>query len=195
MLNKMFDDYSQAAFDEIKALDDAVQDELTTVYKANESALSAVEDYKNLYQISDEIATSHAQALTNQEAHKFREAIIKKLESLSALEESAASAIRNRMVNKVHDDVVNAFKTDKKVQDSALEHAIAVLAGGQKAKLGNDVVASVFLSSLNNYKKDYEKLPEGSDEILVQLQKDMEAIASAPVVDTKGGNVFDLYRK
>jgi hypothetical protein len=71
-----------------------------------------------------------------------------------------------------------------------LNQAIAVLSAGAGAKLGKDVVGEAFAASLSNYKNNYAKQPAGSDEILVQLEKDIATVAQAPVVEGKGGNVY-----
>jgi hypothetical protein len=51
-------------------------------------------------------------------------------------------------------------------------------------------VGEVFAQSLASYRDAYSKQPQGSDPILKQLEKDMASVAEAPVVDSKGGNVF-----
>lgn len=190
MLSKTLDDYSKDVQNELKNLDKAFQSQITTAIDANEQALSLGEDFKQLYSLTDSLATTQAEVLNRQEEHKYREAIVKKLDSLYALEEAAGSAIRARTINAVKADVVETFKSDKKAKETALEQAIAVLSGGANAKLGKDVVGEVFASSLNKYKTEYAKKPAGSDEILANLEKEIAAIATAPVVEAKGGNVF-----
>lgn len=106
------------------------------------------------------------------------------------MEEAASSAIRARMVNSVKSDVISAFTNDKKVKDDAMAAALGVLAGGKNAKMGKDVVGGVFASALKNYKDSYAKSDPSKDEILVQLEKDVAAIAVAPVADSKGGNMW-----
>lgn len=190
MLSKTLDDYSKDVQNELKNLDKAFQSQITTAINANEQALSLGEDFKQLYALTDSLATTQAEVLNRQEEHKYREAIVKKLDSLYALEEAASSAIRARTINAVKADVVETFKADKKAKETALEQAIAVLSAGANAKLGKDVVGEVFASSLNKYKTEYAKKPAGSDEILANLEKEIAAIATAPVVEAKGGNVF-----
>jgi len=126
------------------------------------------------------------------EAYKFREAIVTKLDSLSALEEAAVREIRGKMVSKVQKDVLETFKTDKKVKENALNQAIAVLAGGVNAKMGKDVVGEVFTQSLVSFRENYAKQPEGSDPVLVKLQSELSVVAKAPVIDAVGGNVYTL---
>jgi hypothetical protein len=70
---------------------------------------------------------------------------------------------------------------------------VAVLKSGSGAKLGKDIVGEVYLSSLQAYKAAYAKQPAGSDEILVQLEKDIAAASAAPVVEGKGGNVYETH--
>jgi hypothetical protein len=190
MIAKSLDSYGKEVADELKDLDKAFQSQIKTAISANEQALSLSEDFKQLYALSDSLSTTQAQVLNNQEEHKYREAIVKKLDSLYALEESASSAIRNRTLNAVKADVLDTFTNDKKIKEDALNQAIAVLSAGAGAKIGKDVVGDVFTASLQKYKSEYAKKPAGSDEILANLEKEIAAISQAPVVQGKGGNVY-----
>ena len=174
----------------MKKVDDAQFIQLKNAIKSNETALSLEEDVKQVYSLTDSLAVAQADTLNAAEEHKYREAIVKKLDSLIAIEEAAVLAMRHRMVSAVKDDVLEKFKTDSKSKEAALNQAIAVLAGGKNAKFGTDVVGKAFSQSLVSYKTNYAKQPEGSDEILNQLVKDMKAAAEAPLVETKGSNVF-----
>jgi F0F1-type ATP synthase membrane subunit b/b' len=190
MISKSLDNVRDEVQSELKTLDRTVQNQIRTSMEANQMALSLGEDFKQLYSLSDNLAVAQAEVLNHTEEHKYREAIVKKLDSLYALEEAASSAIRNRMISSVKTEVVNTFTNDKKAKEDALNQAIAVLSGGVNAKLGKDIVGDAFKSSLSNYRNTYSKQPAGSDPILVQLEKDMAAVATAPVVDGKGGNVY-----
>jgi len=55
------------------------------------------------------------------------------------------------------------------------------------------VVGEAYSSSLKAYRETYAKLPAGSDEILVQLEKDIAAACVAPAIDFKGGNVYETH--
>jgi hypothetical protein len=188
--DKMLSSQRDEIVSQLVAVDDAIKDQLLAAKAADEVAITAEADIVEFYQLKDNLRIAQADALTNQEAHKYRDAVVKKLDSLYALEDAASNAIRSRMINKVQSDVVNTFKNDRKAKDNALNQAIAVLAGGANAKLGKDVVGELFASSLVNYKEAYAKLPAGSDEILKKLEEDMAAVALAPVIDAKGGNVY-----
>lgn len=190
MVGKALDDYGNEVQNELKELDSTLQGQITAAMSADETALTLKEDFQNLYTLTDQLAIAQAEVLTNIEAHKYRESIVKKLDSLYAVEESATTAIRNRVITNVQKDVVKTFKSDKKAQESALNQAIAVLAAGSGAKLGKDVVGEAFVAAIGAYKASYAKQPAGSDEILVQLQKDIAAVATAPEVTEAGGNVF-----
>lgn len=190
MMGKSLDDYSKEIYDELKAVDNTMLEQINTAIAADQSTLTLDEDYKQYCELTDQLAVAQADVLNQREVHLYREAIVKKLDSLHALEDSAVLAIRNRMMTKVKADVVNTFSTDQKAKDLALSRAIEVLAGGAKGKLGKDVVGDVFAQALSNYREAYAKQPEGSDPILKQLEKDMAAVATAPVVESKGGNVF-----
>jgi len=191
MMGRGLDDYGKEVHDDLKAVDDLMLDQINTAIAANEDVLSLEEDYKQYCELTDQLAVAQADVLNQREVHMYRDAIVKKLDSLHALEESAVMAIRTRMLTAVKSDVVKTFTTDQKAKDLALARAIEVLAGGAKGKMGKDVVGDVFSQALSAYKADYAKQPAGSDPILKQLEKDMAAVAAAPVVDTsKGGNVF-----
>lgn len=190
MLGKGLDDYGREIYDDLQAVDNTVLDQINTAIVADQQVLTIEEDFKQFNEITDSLAMAQADLLNQREAHLYREAIVKKLDSLSALEESAVFAIRTRMLNNVKAEVVNTFTNDKKVKEAALDRAIAVLAGGAKSKMGEDVVGKVFSQALANYRTAYAKQPAGSDPILVQLEKDVAAVAQAPVVEAKGGNVF-----
>eukprot|EP00598_Pedospumella_elongata_P007965 CAMPEP_0184984798 /NCGR_PEP_ID=MMETSP1098-20130426/13682_1 /TAXON_ID=89044 /ORGANISM="Spumella elongata, Strain CCAP 955/1" /LENGTH=343 /DNA_ID=CAMNT_0027508831 /DNA_START=66 /DNA_END=1097 /DNA_ORIENTATION=+ len=190
MLGKSLDDYSREIYEELQAVDNTVLEQINTAIVADQQVLTIEEDFKAFNEITDSLAMAQADLLNQREAHLYREAIVKKLDSLSALEESAVFAIRNRMLTSVKAEVVDTFVNDKKVKEAALDRAIAVLAGGAKGKLGEDVVGKVFSQALSNYRTAYAKQPAGSDPILLQLEKDVAAVAQAPVVESKGGNVF-----
>ncbi len=174
----------------LRAIDDQIKGQLESAIVANQNGLTIEEDFLAFNELKDNLKVVQAESLTNQEAHHYRDAIVKKLESLSALEESASNAIRSRMITKVQSDVLETFKNDRKAKDNALNQAIAVLAGGANAKLGKDVVGELFSASLVNYKEAYAKQPAGSDLILKKLEEDMAAIAQAPLIESKGGNVY-----
>jgi len=190
MLAKSLDDYSKEIYEDLKAVDNTMLEQINTVIAADELALSVEEDFKQYCHLTDQLAIAQAEVLNHKEVHLYNEAIVKKLESLSALEESAVQAIRHRMVAQVKRDVIDTFTSDKKVKDAALARAIEILASGAKGPLGKDVVGDVFSQSLANYKSAYAKLAPGADPILAQLEKDIAAVATAPVVESKGGNVY-----
>jgi F0F1-type ATP synthase membrane subunit b/b' len=190
MIGKSLDDYSKDIYDNLKNVDNSMLEQINTAVEADKQVLSIEEDFKQFCEITNNIAIAQADVLNHREAHAYREAVVKKLDSLHALEESAVYAIRTRMLTQVKAEVVNTFTNDKKAKEAALNRAIEVLASGAKGKLGKDIVGEAFSQALNNYKDAYAKQPAGSDPILKQLEKDMAAVAQAPVVDSKGGNVF-----
>ena len=55
------------------------------------------------------------------------------------------------------------------------------------------MVGEAFGSAIKNYREKYSKLPAGADEILVNLEKEMQAVAAAPAVEVKGGNVYEAF--
>lgn len=190
LIGKAFDDYTKETEKELESINAAVHSQIEDAQNANTQALNLEEDIKLLHALTDQVSAAHADILNQLEEQKYREAVVKKLETLSALEESASSAIRQRIVTTVKADVMKTIKTNKTVQENALNQAIAILSAGAGAKLGKDVVGEVFSGAIKTYKDNYAKLPAGQDEVLKQLEKDSAALAAAPEVASKGGNVF-----
>eukprot|EP01041_Mallomonas_annulata_P005717 gene5717-11542_t len=174
-----------------QAADEFLLRDLTEAVKANQKCLGMETAVTDIYTLTDNLSVAQADLLNSMEQHKLRDAIAKKLGSLVAIEESASAAIRARMVAKVRADVVSTFTNDKKSKENALAQAISVLTAGSSGTLGKDVVGEVFKSALVDYRTAYSKLPAGGDEILVQLEKDVAAVASLPIFDTlDAGNVY-----
>lgn len=188
LIAKTLDDYSNDILTKLKKVDENILTEVHSTIAANEKLLDLESDVKSIHAIVDDLSVAQADVLNYAEEHKYRDAIARKLDSLVAIEEAAAAAIRTRMVTSVKANVVSAFTKDSKAKDQALDQAIAVLLAGQSGKLGKDVVGDVFTSSLKSYRESYAKA--GTDEILVQLEKDVAAVATAPVVEATGGNVY-----
>jgi len=190
MVAKGLEAQKKAVDDELKGLDVMVSAETKSLIEINKAELEAVQEYNEYNELIDSMAALDAQNRNNKAEVEFREQIVKKLEALKVLEENASAAIRARTVNVVKDEVVTLFTNDKNAKEKALNAAIAVLAGGAGAKLGKDVVGEAFTASLSAYKQKYAKSDPKSDSILVKLEKDIEAIASAPVASaTAGKNV------
>lgn len=181
--------------DVMKKVDDSLLAQVKADIATNKGMLDLEEDVKSVHALTDDMAVVQADYLTSLEEHKYREAVAKKLDALAALEDTASNAIRTRMLTNVHSDVISTFKTDAKAKDAALQQAIAVLSAvtpTKSATIGKDVVGDYFNSSLKKYKDAYNKQPAGSDAILAQLEKDAAAIMHAPVVTSKGGNVYEF---
>lgn len=189
MVGQSLDDRSKEIFNELRTLDDAVRNQLTGAIASNELAMSIGQDLSDRFELVDELASTQANVLNHMEEHKYRDAIVKKLDSLHALEEATSVAIRNRTISAVKADVINTFTNDRKAKDNALNQAIAVLSAGAKGKMGKDVVGDAFADAIKNYKTSYESNKE-PDELLVKMEKEMAAIAQAPIVEGKGGNVY-----
>jgi len=190
MIGKSLDEYGQQVYNEMKSVDDAILQKITESFNANKSALSLEEDFKSLNMLRDDIAVAQADLLNHQAQHQYHDAIVKKLESLSALEDAATAAMKSRMLTSVKNEVIQTYQKDKKIQDEALAHAMDILSGGAKKKMGKDVVGNVFKTAVKNYASAYAKQPEGSDPILKQLEEDMKAVMTPPTVEGKGGNVY-----
>jgi len=192
IIDKELREQSEEEFKVFRAVDDALEKQIRAGIAADEVALTMKDEMTDLFNVKHEIKVAEAEVLTALEHHKYREAIVAKLESLSALEEAAVREIRAKMISKVQADVLNTFKNDKKAKENALNQAIAVLAGGATAKMGKDVVGEVFSQALHNYSAEYAKQPEGSDPVLKKLLQEISVVAQAPVPESKGGNVYTL---
>lgn len=187
MVAKSLEDHKKSVENDLKGLDDIFTAEAKRLIKVNEAQLDTVQEYKEYNELIDSMAALDAQNRNNKAEHEYREQILKKLDALQVLEENASSAIRARTVNAVKDEVVQLFTNDKKAKENALNAAIAVLSSGEGAKLGKDIVGEAFAQSLSSYREKYAKSDPKSDSILVKLEKDIEAIASAPAVSVASG--------
>lgn len=187
------DEYRSNVFTQLKAVDDSMLVDIHASITANEKVLGLESDITSIHELTDELSIMQAEALNNAEQHHYREAIIKKLNTLVSLEESASAAIRARMLTQVKAEVVANFTSNKASKEASLNAAIAVLAGGKNAKLGKDIVGEAFTSSLKGYRESYSKLKASDDEILVQLEKDMKATMEAPKITCQGGNVYTTH--
>jgi hypothetical protein len=138
------DEYRSNVFTQLKAADDSMLVDIHSSITANEKVLDLESDITSIHELTDELSIMQAEALNNAEQHNYREAIIKKLNSLVSLEESASAAIRTRMLTQVKAEVVANFTSNKASKEASLNAAIAVLAGGKNAKLGNFYYYSFF---------------------------------------------------
>lgn len=193
MIGQSLDDRGKEISEELRTLDDAMKSQLAGAIASNQLALSLDTDLKERMQLVDDLAATQAELLNHKEQHNYRDAIVKKLESLSALESATTSALRARTIETVKKDVLDRFNNDRAAKDAALDQAILVLSTGAKGNMGKDVVGQAFSDALKNYKTKYEANKE-PDEILVKMEKEMAAIAQAPIVDSKGGNVYVTHR-
>lgn len=178
---KQLAEYRAGVEQDLKGLDDVFSSEAKRLIKANEDQLDAVQEYKDYNDLVDSLSSVDAQTRNSKAEHHYREQIMKKLDALHVLEENVAVAVRNRTISAVKADVVELFAKDKKAKENALNAAIAVLSAGEGAKLGKDIVGEAFTSSLVAYKEKYSKADPKTDSILVQLEKDIAAIAAPPV--------------
>lgn len=182
-IGKSLDDYSQGVKDHVSQVDRETLYELTESIKSNEKLIQLESDVGSLQTLSDDLAVAQADVLNHMNQLKYREAITKKLDSLVAIEEAAVNAVRSRMLTRVKADVLKSFSTDPKTKESALTQAISVLSAGANAKFGKDIVGEQFAVAVKKYKEEYAKLPKGGDEILVQLERDLAAVALGPAVE------------
>jgi len=191
-LVKHFDGRSAEISKQIKQVDDSILEASLQDIEENKKFLTIDKDFRALYQVIDDLTVTQADVLNFTAEHKYRDAIAKKLDALVALEESTTNALRSRMVQSVTNDVIQQFTSDKKIKETALEQAISVLSAGPAAKQGKDVVGSVFGASLKAYREAYAKKPAGSDEILVNLEKELVKSSEPPAAEGGGGNVYTI---
>lgn len=194
MLSKGLDDYSKEIEDKFKAVDDNMLVSLKSAQTANKQLADLEGDVKSMFELKDSLASVKAETLNKEEQLKFREEIVRKLDALVALEDTAVNALRARMVDKVKADVVATFQKDTKAKEAALAAAVAVLQGGAKGKMGKDVVGEIFSKSIANYAAEYKKQPEGSDEIIKKLEADIAALTKPPQMASTGGNVYETHQ-
>jgi len=175
-------------------LDNVLKQKIVKDIEDTKDFVGMEKTYKEVYEVVDELSTLQAEALNVKAENEYNEAIQKKLNSLVSLENAAGYAIRQRAVKDVNAQVLNLYTTDKKVKEAALNQALAVLAaGGESLKLGKDVVGETYSSALKNYRETYAKQPAGTDPVLNQLEKDIEAVLTQPVLDATGGNVYETH--
>ena len=184
MASNFFQDYQDNVAKDLKRVDENLLVGVKASIDSTNQLLSLEEDLNNVNQLRDAITNVEADVWNHVEHQKFRDAIVKKLDSLVAVEEAAVSAIRTRMLTKVKADVVSSFNSDAKTKEKALEQAISILNAGVGAKRGKDIVGEVFAKSINAYRENYAKKPASEDPIIVQFEKDVAAIAQAPSVTT-----------
>lgn len=192
VIHKSIQDDIDAEYKALRAVDNAMYDQIKAGIDTNTEALSAKEELTALFQIQHDLKVAEAEVMTNIEAHKYREAVVAKLDALQALEEAAVREIRAKMISKVNADVLDTFKNDKKAKENALNQAINVLAGGASAKMGKDVVGEAYAQSLASFRENYAKQPEGSDPVLKKLAAELAVVGQAPTIEAKGGNVYTL---
>jgi len=194
MLSKSLSDYSKEIEDKFKAVDESMMVSLKGAQSANKQLLDLEGDVKSVFELKDSLAKVKAETLNKEEQFKFREEVVRKLDSLAALEDSAVHALKTRMLTKVKADVVETFKKDQKAKDAALAAAMAVLQGGANAKMGKDVVGEEFSKAIAKYTAEYKKQPEGSDEIIKKLESDIAALVKPPNMTNSGGNVYETHQ-
>jgi len=172
------------------AVDDSILSGTKVNLEASKSLHGLDTTVKGMFQLVDDLHVVEAESLNSAAQQQYREAITKKLDSLVSLEEKINAQVKSRMIAQVKADVQKQFQ-DKKTKEQALEQALAVLSGGKGAKIGSDVVGSVFKTSIANYRSNYQKNVGDKDEILVNLEKEMQAIIQASHIAATGGNVYE----
>ena len=190
LLAKALDDYADNIHTELKKVDEIIAKETKTAIEQNKQLLTIQDDYKHIESLVDELSVAQADILNYSAEHKYRDAIVKKLDALVAMEESVTTTIRQKMVKSVTADVIKKFTTDTKIQEAALDQAIAVLAAGSTGKLGKDIVGSVFQNSIKVHKEEFAKKSPELEEIISNLNKDVASVTTPPVVESTGGNVY-----
>ena len=186
-------------------LDDGISDLLATVQlhdtkllngmnagiTENENLITWEHDVNNVLAIADELTIAQVAVFNSMEGHSFRNNVASKLDALVSLEMAASQNIRNRMVTAVKSEVKTLFATNKTAKENAMNQAIAILTAGPSAKMGKDVVGEAFGVAVKNYQESYSKLPAGTDDIILNLEKEMAAIVTPVKFEVTGGNVFE----
>lgn len=190
---KFFSDYSAQIAKDLKKVDENMLVEVNESISSHKQLLSLDNDLTSIMALRDDLAIVQADTLNAQEQAKFRDSIQRKLDSLVAIEESATTAIRNRMITQVKSDVVQHFQADAKAKENALAAAVAVLGAGVGAKRGKDVVGDAFTKAIASYRTEYQKTKPGDDAIIVQFEKDVAAVALAPEIKFAASNVYESH--
>jgi F0F1-type ATP synthase membrane subunit b/b' len=190
---KFFSDYSASIAKDLKKVDENMLIEVNSDIESHKQLLGLDQDLSDVMALRDDLAIVQADVLNHQEKHKFRDEIQRKLDQLIAIEESATTAIRKRMISSVQANVVKQFSTDAKAKDAALAHAMSILTAGVGAKRGKDVVGDAFTRAIADYRTDYKKTKPADDAIIVQFEKDVAAVAKAPVIASVASNVYETH--
>ena len=176
---------------DVQGADDRRQAKMEAGIERNENLVKWEGEVKKVLDIADELTIAQVDVFNSMEGHAFRDAVASKLDALVSLEMAANQNIRHRMVTAVKSEVKTLFATNKTARENAMLQAIGILTAGPTGKMGTDVVGDAFSVAVKNYQEQYSKLPAGSDDIMVNLEKDMAAIAVAVPFEVTGGNVFD----
>jgi hypothetical protein len=176
-----------------KDMDNKVAEEINVSIKTNEEFLDVKESFQGIFQLTDDIAKTQAEALNLQTRNNLHSSIVRKLDALVALNESTVATIRADMVSAVKEDSMKVLTTDRKVKDQILAQAISALAAGTKGKRGKDIVGEVFAQSVAKYRTSSTSKDHNVARIAAQLEKDIEDIVKAPEVIAKAGNVYETH--
>ena len=190
MVAKTADDASTELEASFKKVDDSILSDYADDLTQNAALKSLEAEQKVINQLVDDLNTSNAELMNYTIEHTYRDAIAKKLDALVAIEASVTNTVRTKMVSSVTADALSQISKDRKIKDAVLDQAIAVLAAGPDSKLGKDIIGGVFQSSLKTYRDSYASKASEFDSTLKDLTKDIDAIATAPEVVEKGGNVY-----
>ena len=157
----------------------------------NEGLIHWADEVTETLAVADELTIAQVDVFNAMEGHAFRDGVASKLDALVSLEMAANQSIRHRMVTAVKSEVKTLFITNKTARENAMNQAIAILTAGPTGKISTDVVGDAYVTAVKNYQEAYSKLPAGTDDIILNLQKDMAAVAVPIAFEVTGGNVFE----
>ena len=157
----------------------------------NEGLIHWADEVTETLAVADELTIAQVDVFNAMEGHAFRDGVASKLDALVSLEMAANQSIRHRMVTAVKSEVKTLFITNKTARENAMNQAIAILTAGPTGKISTDVVGDAYVNAVKNYQEAYSKLPAGTDDIILNLQKDMAAVAVPIAFEVTGGNVFE----
>jgi Mitochondrial ATP synthase B chain precursor (ATP-synt_B) len=185
------DDGINELLTEVQAHDSKLLKGMNDGITENQNLITWETDVNEVLDIADELTIAQVAVFNSMEGHSFRNNVASKLDALVSLEMAASQNIRNRMVSAVKTEVQTLFATNKTAKENAMNQAIAILTAGPSAKMGKDVVGEAFGVAVKNYQESYSKLPAGTDDIILSLEKDMAAIVTPVKFEVTGGNVFE----
>jgi hypothetical protein len=121
LIGKALDAKGQAVIAEHNAQEQISISAVHAVIAAHEKNLTLVQEMQSVFALQAELMATLEQAKHMELKHSVRNDVVAKLDYLAAKEEQFRTTVQSLLVAKATAGVEAKFKTDKKLQDSALE--------------------------------------------------------------------------